>query len=517
MHEHDEVASSELGESLRQDLLKGEQASQPARKGVVALLSAIACIVFGSRLIVISAFGSPVPLLDQWDGEAAALYAPYLNGTLSFASLFGSHNGHRILLTRLLALGHLEFAGEWNTRLEMIFGAAVLTAFVTWLAALLLPLVARDRRLLLSCFIALGFAFPIDFENTVWGFQSQVYLSFFFGIAALAAFASAPPFSLRWFGGLNAGVLAYFSFASGVAAIPAAVALVSLQLLTNARKRCGREVAALVVMTAVSLAIVGWGAKGSKAMATVWTFAAGLGIFAALTIVGGIPVVLFWRRILMRRPNVSDRSWVMLGISVWVAIQLVLFAYGRGSLIAPRYMDAVLLVYPLALVAVLDFSHQRDTAARRARLGLSPAAWVFAVAATIVLAGCMSVLGCSYWNKAAEHQLADVRAYLDTGNVERLKERGTTTHGVVLNHPFPERQASFLRDPAIRAVLPPEIRPSDGDNAGARGRMLLKGTLASATGTAVRLLLLSGPAFLALGIGVLFAAGTARSLRDGRL
>lgn len=505
VREQDGATSAPVAESLRdgqRTVAADERWAAPAdRKGLLALLAGVACTVLGSRLVVISAFGSPVPVLDQWDGEGAALYAPYLKGTLSFGELIASHNGHRILITRLFALAHLELAGEWNTRLEMVFGAVVLTAFVTWLLVLLMPLVAPQRRLLLSCFVALAFAFPIDYENTVWGFQSQVYLSLLAGLAALAAFASAAAFSLRWFGGLAAGILAYFTFATGVAALVAAAALVSLQLATNSRRRCGREVAAVVVIGSIAGALTLWGAASAQTMSNLWTFVAGLLIFTALTIVGAVPIMWFWRRSLASRPGVSDRAWVVVGISTWVAIQLVLFAYGRGDLVAPRYMDVVLLVYPMALVAVLLRSDRG--ASRR-----SAVIWVSAVVLAITVVGCASVIAASLWSRAADQQLANVTAYLATGDVNQLKERGSPSLGPILNHPDPVRHAHLLQDPDIRAVLPPEIRPGDADNAGARDRMFLNGSLSGVTRELVHGVLLLGPAFLALGVGLLIAVGT---------
>lgn len=513
---NDHATCSAENDCLDSTPARVESSNAPAgRRARFALLAAVAGTVFGSRLIIISAFGSPVPVLDQWDAEGTAVYSRYLRGTLTLADLFASHNGHRILITRVLALAHLELAGEWNTRLEMIFGAAVLTVLITWLAALLMPLVAPRRRTLLACFIALIFAFPVDFENTLWGFQSQVYLSLLFGLVALVAFAAAPAFSPRWFGGLAAALLGYFTFATSLAILPAAGLLVGLQLATNTRKRNGREIAAVVVMAAIAISVALWGAHGTTTMSTLGTFAQGLGIFAVLTVAGAIPLVLYARHTLARRPEVSDRAWVVLGISGWVAIQLVLFAYGRGSAVAPRYLDVVLLVYPLALVAVFARSDETRSAERNRRTGRGPVLWVMAVVAAVTLAGSVSVLACSYWSKAADQQIADVRAYLVTGDLNHLKERGSPNHGVTLTHPYPERQAEVLGDPQVRAILPPDIRPGDADNGRARDRLLLRGMTATATATAVRLLLAGGPAFLALGLGLFFAVVTARiSLRQ---
>jgi hypothetical protein len=488
----------------------------PRRERMIALLAAVACIVLGAKLIAISALGSPVPLVDQWDGEAANLYSPYLKGTLSFADLFVPHNEHRILVFRILALVHLELAGGWNTRLEMIFGAIVETAAITWLASLLMPLVAPQRRMLLACFVAFVFAFPI-YENALWGFQDQVYLALFFGIAGLAAFAAASPFSARWFCGLAAAFLSYFSFATGVATILAAGALAGLQVATNARKRCGREFAGIVVMAAVALAMILWAASIAKPMSTPWTFIQGLFGFAVLVGVGFVPTVWFCYHTVARRPGISDRAWVVVGIGAWLGIQFVLLAYGRGVLIAVRYTDVIVLAYAVGLMAVLAHADSAPAMRFGRYAGAGAVTWVFAVVLAFAALGYYgSVLGAVDWSHAAHQEMAKVQAYLATGNVDDLKSKGPGGHGIEISYPIPQRLAKVLGDPDVRAILPPEIRPADADNAGVRNRTWLKGSLAGGTAAAVRFILSMGPALLALGMALLIAAGARRSLLGTR-
>ncbi|WP_156664660.1 hypothetical protein [Mycobacterium sp. 852002-51057_SCH5723018] len=475
---------------------------------------AVACAVIGSRLIVISALGSPCPLLDQWNGEADRLYAPYLKGALSFADLMAPHNEHRIFVFRVLALIHLELAGEWNTRLEMILGAITLTATVTWLAALLMPLVAPQRRILLACFVAFVFAFPIAYENALWGFQCQVYLALFFGIAALVAFAPAGPFSLRWFAGLAAAVLSCLSFATGVATVLAAGGLVGLQLATNARKRSVRELAAVAVLASVAVGVIMWESSGANPMSTPWTFLQGLLLFTGAIILAVIPLAWFCWHTLARRPAVSERAWILVGIVGWVAVQVVMLAYGRGNLVAPRYMDIVLFVYPPALVAVFAFA-DRARAARFSRyVGPGAAIWVFTVVAAGAMLGYASVLMAIEWSKSAADQAADVRSYIATGNVDDLRAKGGRGQTVDLSYPLPQLLAGILRDPEERAILPSELRPPDADNAGARNRMWLKGAPAGVTATAVRILPWISPALLALGVSLFFAVGARRDSFD---
>jgi len=65
-------------------------------------------LLFGAKLWLIDHYGNPTPFWDQWDGEAANLYAPFLEGTLRFQDLFAAHNEHRIFTTRLLSLAELK-------------------------------------------------------------------------------------------------------------------------------------------------------------------------------------------------------------------------------------------------------------------------------------------------------------------------------------------------------------------------------------------------------------------------
>src|SRR5690554_2887113 len=62
------------------------------------LIAALFLMVFASKLALLNAFASPLPFWDQWDAEAANLYKPYLDGSLSWQALFASHNEHRIII-----------------------------------------------------------------------------------------------------------------------------------------------------------------------------------------------------------------------------------------------------------------------------------------------------------------------------------------------------------------------------------------------------------------------------------
>jgi hypothetical protein len=242
-------------------------------------------------------------------------------------------------------------------------------------------------------------------------------------------------------------------------------------------------------------------------------FIKGFLLFAALAIVGAIPTVWFCQNTLARHPAMSDRAWVAVGIAGWVAIQLALVAYGRGTVVAVRYLDIVLLVYPVALVAVFALADRARATQFSRYAGPGAVTWLFTVvAATGVVGYYGAVHGAIDWNKVVREQAVNVEAYFATSNVDDLKAKGGRGLESNLSYPNPQRLAEILRDPDVRAILPPEMRPADADNTAARNRMWLKGMLARVTATAVHFILSIGPALLALGVSLFFAAGARRSL-----
>src|SRR3954470_1086126 len=99
-------------------------------KWPVVLLVAVAAIVAGCKLRMISLYGSEVPFGDQWFGEAGALYLPYLQGNFHWQDFFTPHNEHRIFFTRALDLGLLIANRQWDSRLLLVVNAGVHLAAV---------------------------------------------------------------------------------------------------------------------------------------------------------------------------------------------------------------------------------------------------------------------------------------------------------------------------------------------------------------------------------------------------
>jgi hypothetical protein len=269
-------------------------------------------------------------------------------------------------------------------------------------------------------------------------------------------------------------------------------------------------------MAAIGVAMILWIEPTGDRAFDPWTFLLGFIAIAGPTIVGVIlvqvPVVWYCLHILSMRPAISGRAWVVVGIAGWVGAQVATFAYGRDDVVGVRYLDVVLIVYPVALVAVLALADRAGSTRFRHFAMPAAAAWVFVMVAGIGALGYYGSVrqAVDWWGASGRQQVVNVTAYLTTGDIANLKGKAEFD----IPYPDPQRLANVLDDPDVRAILPPEIRPADADVAHARDRMHLKGALTGVTSDAVRFVLAGGPAFLAMGLGLFFAAGALRSLRS---
>lgn len=139
--------------------------------------------ITGLRIFLVEKFGSSVAWGDDLDGIARRILLPWENGTLTWSSLLAAHNGdHRIVATRLWEILWYTLNGSWDPKLVMIVKAPIFAAAATLFIHVLAGRLERGRHLAAAA-LALLFAFPFAFANTLWAFQSQ--FDFFLLMAAL--------------------------------------------------------------------------------------------------------------------------------------------------------------------------------------------------------------------------------------------------------------------------------------------------------------------------------------------
>jgi len=198
--------------------------------------------------VIISRYGVNVPYGDEW--SILSLFDKWESQQLTFAGLFAEHNGHRILIPRLIYLALIQLT-HGNTKAEMFFSLFLCILTSAGLLILLRRTVrgSTAKQLVLWALINLFLFSPIQAENWLWGFQLQIFLANLCLVGAIVCVTSgATPF-VRIAGALAFGVAGTFSFGNGLLIWP-----VTLFVLICRREKILFSVAWIVVAGLVVLA-----------------------------------------------------------------------------------------------------------------------------------------------------------------------------------------------------------------------------------------------------------------------
>jgi len=169
---------------------------------------------------IINHYGVNVPYGDEWN--VVTLLGKWDSHELSFADLYSAHNGHRILIPRLI---YFVIAGlaHGNLRVEMFVSLILCILTSAGFYLLLLRTVKGSTTTLLALWGLINFFLfsPIQAENWLWGFQIQVFLSNLCVVAAMVCVTrdTSPP--VRFFSTLAFALAGTFSFGNGLLIWPA--------------------------------------------------------------------------------------------------------------------------------------------------------------------------------------------------------------------------------------------------------------------------------------------------------
>ncbi len=430
------------------------------------VMLAFAALIFGGKLWLIGAYGNATPYWDQWSGEAAFLYKPFLAGTLGWAELVAPHNEHRILTTRLLDMALLKINGIWNPLLQMVVNAVLHVITLCLLMALLARTVGREQTPVLLAFALVLFGLPCAWENTLCAFQAQFYFVLLFGIACLWLTTCREPLSAAWWGGLACGMLAFLSFGSGICA-PATAAVVALTLFATGVRSTRRQLLAAAILagtTALAAAITpSLFHHGSSQAVSIgqllhaWTsilgwpfsyrvYMAPIVYLPALILIG----VLVWKR-----PPARDHTWFLLALVLWAFAQDATIAFGRAGMIEnSRYLDLYSIGVLASCACAVWLAQDRTEKKYAWRI---PAAAIWAAAILVSLATWTArrvPVQLAEFHTSKLAQEANTRAYVHTGDFKHLQDKPP------FHVPYPNREllASWLSDAQIRAILPSNVR-----------------------------------------------------------
>lgn len=432
-------------------------------------------LIIGARLWLISGYGSPLPIYDQWDAEAAHLFKPWLEGHLAWTDLFSPHNEHRILFARLLSLGLLHLNGQWDAQLEMTANALLCGIIGLAVFAAAWPFFPRHRMPYVAAAIILWLALPYAQENTLWGFQSSFYFLLILSLSAIWGLGFHRAFTLPWWIGGISALLACFSMASGFLAAIVVLALTGMRYFRQRAWTADQTVTALVAALILAAAFflhrefplhaalkavspLAWANVFGRALA--WPFcdyaAAALLMFAPLG----------WLGLFYVKPREADglenerrqrQMELLLAVGIWVILQAAAIAYGRGGdgteEIASRYMDILALgaLANTGAVALL-----LGALPPRKSLMLPGYLWLVAVAASAGLVSYKQVSNQAGRPAHLRLEVQNVRGFVATGDRKYLEGDPPPP----IPYPDPSRLAKLLDDPSIREILPAAVRPA---------------------------------------------------------
>jgi hypothetical protein len=490
--------------------MRHQNTGAPPALTAVAVLLAIA----GAKLWLVGANGGITPFWDQWDAEADRLYRPWLEGRLGWTDLVAPHNEHRILASRLVALGLLEANGWWDTRLQMAVNALLHTAALGAFLLAIRPALDRAGFLVAGAATIVLFAPPFGWENTLAAFQSQFSLLALVSIPALALLTATPALSWRWWAGVLLAAASLLTMASGILVFAAAIGLV-LARAAASRTISAAEIGGLAALALAAtllsqtLASVS-GHEALRAQSPAQLLEAAGAVLswpvrtpAAAILIWLLPAALLARLIVERAPH-TDTAWIMIALAGWIGLQDLALAYARADApLSSRYLDLVALGPVVALASGWVLLRRLTGIPRLgAATVLTLAATATALSAAVGAAGPLP-REIAQRHAQTEAQTRNLRAYIMTGDGAHLRDK---PH---LDIPYPsaERLQSLVDLPVVRGLLPADLGVTPAERRAARDRLALRGVAEPLLQAMKSLLFTAAPAILFAGLALFaFAA-----------
>ncbi len=431
-------------------------------------LLAVTLTIFGARLWFLHHFGSSVPYWDQWDGEAAGVFLPWLNDKLTFQHIWVAHNEHRIIFTKLLSL--LLMVGndrQWDPLVEMTVNAFLSTCTALFLILVLRRLFAATLQNVILFSIFLLWTLPYAWENILGGFHSCWYLFNLFTLLAIWGMLLHRHFTWQWWLGWLAGIFAYFNLATGFFAL-FVIFILKLYLLLidrGARKThlptllfSGLLIPLFVMLTITTPAYSVMRTTYHADFYQFWT-AFGTALSWPWVIPGKwlglltyLPFLMLVVRTIKSRRLPTPGELFVLALGSWVILQAASASYARIGLSIPafRYMDILALGTLANFLSLYFISTWNLPNGIRAPVRFLSCAWT-----SLWILGILSFTT-TIWpiieqkRLDSAEQLKNTHEFLVTKDLHSLKHK-------VIPYPSAERLANLLSIPKLQRILPPTL------------------------------------------------------------
>lgn len=356
-----------------------------SRKYLGALLFLLALVPMVFVGFVIDRYGVNVPYADEWSN--LLLVEKQDAGKLTFASLIRPHNGHRILVPRLIFLAFAEMA-HGNVRGEMFFSLFLCVLTSAGILYLLRRAVRTGWLPVLALWALMNVLLfsPIQAENWLWGFQLQILLSNLCLVGAVIAVTANLRVAIRVAVAALFALAGTFSFANGLLIWP----IVALLMIVRGETR--RRVWIWGGVTVVILCGYFFSYHGkdlTRAVAHWWNyplfFVAFLGAplaqipntnpMVVSLIIGAILCAAYFGALISwLRRGIAERDGVWLALGVYPIGGALLAAATRAHFGAERALDSryttIAIILLVSLIGLAASRHFERPSTKRNLAGL---------------------------------------------------------------------------------------------------------------------------------------------------
>jgi hypothetical protein len=432
----------------------------------MAVALAAGFLAFGAKLVLMRSYGSDLPYMDEWDAVGRVLLVPQSRGELHAANFFEAQNEHRVVLSRLLSYGLLKGNGRWDGLVEMTANALIHAAFCAALLLFARRLVSGARFTCVAVATTLLFILAFDWENTLQGFQSQFYFLEWAGFGLCVLCVPSGPLCARWWAGWLVGAAGLGAMASGFVGPAAALAVLFIRcaFMRSFGAKEGAAAVLLLVLCVVGVTTIS-NVPGNALLrahsARQWIGASATALswpefgWPLAFLVMQAPIVALAARLLRERRLEGDEA-VLVALGLWAWLQVALVAYGRGNMglvTSPRYTDLYAFGGSFVNVLALAVLWTRGPAGRTWRL--FALLWIVLFSCGLLARNREAYdVFLGEFKRAKPLEREHVRAYLDTGDIAALRSVPPSE----LPYPRPDSLAEWLSTPAIRDVLPLDVR-----------------------------------------------------------
>ena len=418
----------------------------------------IFCAVFGARLLWLNLFSRAVPFWDEWEGDALYVLIPFAGGFLDWGALVMPQWEHRILLTRTITLFGTLLNGEWDPRVAMTVSAAMFAAATALLGQALLA-ARTGAGLIAAALLAITAALPYDFNNLLWGGQTQMYGLVLLAVCALTIASTPRVTTGACVGAGAAGLLALFTMGAGLVGSGCAVGICLVRSWLEPAQRRRLLALGAVFFAAASLGLVlhvssrahvGFYATSfaqfQRAFIGVlsWPLPPWIGCAAIVWLpwlINGVAI--------LRRREATALEWLAVGLGAWAAVDAVALGYARqyeGPPFDSRFFTPISVGAWASVLSTVSLLGR----ARTRRVALWPALALAAVGLGWIGYGVAGVREAAASRADRQDREQRVRGFLATGNRTLVMERPTHANG--------EMVLDRLESPLLQGLLPAPFR-----------------------------------------------------------